>query len=246
MKKLKNLVSVIVLLFPLSVLSFPNEREVSLENPLSSELPNMVYIYNDSCLASSTKKSFLSKHFPTMKMDNLIDDYHKEYKNLSNNAINLLVYAGFTSGEAIDLTDRTEEFKEAICQNYALNFSVSVINNIFPIKKNKQSHYIKQDVVYSNSNLPFNDIFEPKVFPKIDISTSNAYIAGCQLIYMTLAKQPVIQVTPLDVSIELMTDMIYHNYSKSNIKNVYPTILQGAKFGQLIFYNKQSIGFCND
>lgn len=239
----------VLLLFPYNSYAI-GQVKIDPASPLLTDLPYIAKVYQDSCNAGSNENSITEK-FPMYMVDKLSDQYQKQYTKEQLKMwfnIHFFVSAGYDFGRTLALTDYDGNLIEDMCKNYSVNFAAEISNNQenWPYSKNPPSPNTNvTSPIFSN---PFNDLFAVKEKNQIMVTPRIAQQNGCRYMYVSMAMHP----TPSynygasDATLDIMEHMLWDDYSKNVIKDAYPHLLQGAKFGRYLFDNQLPLKGCYD
>ena len=219
------------------------------KSPLLDNLNTIAAIYEQSCLVGSDN-SFSSNNFPMYEEDKLSDKFKQEYMSPKFKmwyAIHGITVAGYEIGRTLTLTDLSGDDIENQCKDYSKNFATVVVNN--PANWKGSSTNPPQTSPSATPptfifNSPFNDIFAPREHNQIDVTPRIAQQNGCRYMYITLAQHPVIDISPLDATLDVMENMLWHDYKRNVIRSAYSFLLAGTKEGQYLFNSKQDVKSC--
>jgi hypothetical protein len=239
-------------------------------SPLFPHKQTIADIYIKSC-AAGLDDSFYHSTFPMYTVDKLVDKFKTTNPKgfpLHNQTI-LIVGAGFDIGRAIAQTDTDFNEKETLCQIYGINFTASTVNHaerqtgggailppppppgpISSLEINGKANAI--DALQATKPMPDSPLYDLIINAKnaqvkrLKVTPRLAEMNGCRYMWSVLAKQPVIEVSAMDATLDIMENMLWDGYSNDDIKFGFNYFLQGAKFGRFIFATKQPITMCYD
>lgn len=221
------------------------------ESPLLTDSPMIAKIYEKSCIAGSNINT-ITEGFPTYEVDSISDQFKAIYprdKMVLWINIPFFVAAGYDIGRTFSLTDMNGVDIEDTCKQYSIDFAAGIVNN----KQNWNRSISPSPAPLSPAvefetltlfNNPFNDVFAPKQGKHLLVTPRLAKENGCRYMYIVLAKHPVIDVSPYDATYDMMENMLWDDYDHDTIRDAYTYILMGAKQGQYLFQNNQSIQVC--
>jgi len=223
--------------------ALPATIKINENSPLFPQFGNMLKIYSNSC-QEGINGNILDENMPMLANDRLDDKFRSQYPKVPNFYLHVLVFAGFDLGRALQLTDLGGDDMEQVCKRYSLNF-VATINNGATIQAGSDA-YPPPSVTTSNvdGSSIFNDWLRRKDGDRIALTPQASTIGACGYMYSVYARNPVIQLGPLDATLDMMVDMLFNNYNREDIRHAYPYLIDGATRGAYLFQNHQDIKLC--
>lgn len=243
--KIAALILSTVLLTSQSI-AMPTVSIVKTDSPLFEHLKDMQDIYYTSCVYGKSEDTYQS--MPMFENDVLTNRLRLKYPKLDNYTFHSLVYAGFELGRVLYLTDLSGEYMEQTCQTHALNFAGTVVNAAATtngVGANNSSPSIPQGTDSTFPN-PFNDWLRKENDHSVKITPRVASQSACSYMYHVLDMKPIITVGALDITLEMMEGLVYNDYSFKDVSFAYPYLLEGAKFGRMLYASKQNVELCYD